>query len=60
MGASAAAGGGQVRKSDGEWRSELTPERYEILRRAGTEPPFSGDYVYNKEAGMYRCAGCGT
>ncbi|HWX43957.1 MAG TPA: peptide-methionine (R)-S-oxide reductase MsrB [Solirubrobacteraceae bacterium] len=49
-----------VIKSDGEWREQLTPEQYEILRRAGTEPPFTGEYVYNKASGMYRCAACGS
>jgi len=48
-----------VAKSDSQWRQELTPERYEVLRKAGTEAPFTGEYVYNKESGMYRCAGCG-
>ena len=47
-----------VQKSDAEWREELTPEQYEVLRRAGTEPPFTGAYVYNKEHGSYRCAAC--
>jgi len=55
-----AAGQSKMEKSDEEWREELTPEQYEILRRAGTEPPFSGAYTYNKDAGMYRCAGCGA
>lgn len=50
----------RVEKSDHEWREELTPAQYEVLRRAGTEPPFSGDYVYNKTSGDYRCAGCGS
>lgn len=49
-----------VEKSDEQWRRELTPEQYEILRRAGTEPPFSGEYVYNKESGAYSCAACGA
>lgn len=49
-----------VVKSEHEWREQLTPERYEVLRKAGTEPPFTGEYVYNKESGMYRCAGCGA
>jgi len=50
----------KVEKSEGQWRSELAPEQYEILRRAGTEAPFTGQYVYNKDSGMYRCAGCGA
>lgn len=47
-------------KTEEQWRSELTPEQYEVLRRAGTEAPFTGEYVYNKDSGMYRCAGCGA
>ena len=47
-------------KSDQEWREQLTPAQYEVLRRAGTEPPFSGEYVYNKESGDYTCAACGA
>src|SRR3984957_11577271 len=50
----------RVEKSEQEWREELTPEQYEVLRRAGTEAPFTGEYVYNKNSGMYRCAGCGA
>jgi peptide-methionine (R)-S-oxide reductase len=42
-----------------QWRERLTPAQYEVLRRAGTEPPGSGEYVYNKADGSYRCAGCG-
>jgi peptide-methionine (R)-S-oxide reductase len=53
-----AAGEPQVRKTDEEWREGLTPAQYEVLRRAATEPPFSGEYVFNKESGDYRCAGC--
>ncbi|HXM87770.1 MAG TPA: peptide-methionine (R)-S-oxide reductase MsrB [Solirubrobacteraceae bacterium] len=49
-----------VVKSDEDWRRELTPEQYDVLRRAGTEPPFTGEYVYNKDAGEYRCAACGA
>ncbi len=50
----------EVAKSDEQWRERLTPERYDVLRRAGTEPPFTGEYVYNKASGMYVCAGCGS
>ncbi|MGH2788697.1 MAG: peptide-methionine (R)-S-oxide reductase MsrB [Actinomycetota bacterium] len=49
-----------VAKSEEEWREQLTPHQYEILRHKGTEPPFTGQYVYSKEDGMYRCAGCGA
>ena len=48
----------KVVKSEQEWREQLTPAQYDVLRKAGTEPPFSGDYVYNKAAGDYRCAAC--
>ena len=50
----------KVNKTDEEWREALTPEQYEVLRRQGTEPPFTGRYVYSKEDGMYRCAACGN
>ena len=50
----------KVVKSEQEWREELTPVQYEVLRRAGTEPPFTGEYVYNKASGDYRCAACGA
>ena len=53
------AAGPQVRKSDAEWRRELTPEQYHVTRRKGTEPPFSGAYWKTKDAGTYRCAACG-
>src|SRR5208282_5806489 len=48
----------KVVKSDREWREQLTPAQYDVLRKAGTEPPFTGEYVYNKESGEYRCAAC--
>jgi peptide-methionine (R)-S-oxide reductase len=47
-------------KSDEEWRKELDPQRYEIMRRKGTEPPFTGKYVHSKEDGVYRCGACGA
>jgi peptide-methionine (R)-S-oxide reductase len=50
----------EVQKTEQEWREQLTPEQYEVLRRQGTEPPFSGAYVYAKDDGMYRCAACGN
>ena len=43
-----------VAKTDEEWQSELSPEQYAVLRRAGTEPPFSGKYVHVKDDGTYR------
>jgi peptide-methionine (R)-S-oxide reductase len=50
----------KIAKTDEEWRRELTPEQYAVLRQAATEPPFSGRYVDTKEPGVYRCAGCGA
>ncbi|MFN2388042.1 MAG: peptide-methionine (R)-S-oxide reductase MsrB [Actinomycetota bacterium] len=50
----------KVIKSDEEWRAELTPEQYEVLRLKGTERPFTGRYVYSKEDGVYRCGACGA
>jgi peptide-methionine (R)-S-oxide reductase len=50
----------KVELTEEEWRQRLTPEQFAVLRRAGTEPPFSGDHVHAKEDGTYKCAGCGT
>lgn len=50
----------KVEKSDKEWREVLTPEQYRILRKKGTEPPFTGKYNSFKGKGIYRCAACGN
>ena len=50
----------KIEKSEREWRAELPPERYQVLREAGTEPPFTGAYTYSKDSGMYRCGACGN
>ena len=54
------ADGGKVVKSDAEWKAELSPEAYKVLRKKGTERPFSGKWLHNSDEGVYTCAGCGT
>ena len=47
-------------RSDEQWRADLTPEQYRVLRQGGTEAPGSGALLHNKARGTYRCAGCGA
>ena len=48
----------KVRKTEEEWQAELDPERFAILRRAATEPPWSGELLVNHDDGVYRCGAC--
>jgi peptide-methionine (R)-S-oxide reductase len=50
----------KVKKTDAEWRSQLTPEQYAVSRQKATERPFTGEYYHNKESGMYQCVCCGA
>jgi peptide-methionine (R)-S-oxide reductase len=50
----------KIRRSDEEWRKELTPEQYEVCRQKGTERAFTGKYWDCHEPGIYRCACCGN
>jgi peptide-methionine (R)-S-oxide reductase len=50
----------KVEKTDAEWRAELTPEQYHVMRQKGTEPAFSGALYRNHADGTYRCGACGA
>ncbi len=50
----------KIKKTEDEWKEKLTPEQYEVLRKKGTEAPFVGQYVHNKDKGTYACAACGS
>jgi peptide-methionine (R)-S-oxide reductase len=49
----------KIKKTEAEWRRELSPKQYHVLREKGTEAPFTGEYAHNKQPGVYRCAACG-
>jgi peptide-methionine (R)-S-oxide reductase len=49
-----------IRKTNDEWKAELSPEEYHVLREAGTEAPWTGEYVSTKTVGVYNCRACGT
>ena len=50
----------KLTRSDKEWEKILTAEEFQILRKKGTESPFTGKFIFNKEKGVYVCAGCGN
>ena len=49
----------KITKSDADWRRQLSPDQYAVLRQSATERPFTGEYVHAKTDGVYACAGCG-
>jgi peptide-methionine (R)-S-oxide reductase len=53
------AGAGKVRKSEAEWRAQLTPEQFRVMRQGGTERAYSGDLLHNEAEGSYVCGSCG-
>jgi len=50
----------KIIKTDTEWKQQLTPEQYQVMRKKGTEPAFTGGFWDNHAAGLYRCVGCGA
>jgi peptide-methionine (R)-S-oxide reductase len=50
----------KVEKTDAEWKAQLTPEQYHVMRKKGTERAFTGEYHDSKEPGTYTCVGCGN
>ena len=50
----------EMKKTEDQWRKELSPEQYRVLREQGTEPPFSHPYAFSKDKGSYMCAACGA
>ncbi|MCK1797101.1 peptide-methionine (R)-S-oxide reductase MsrB [Streptomyces sp. XM4193] len=50
----------EIEKTDEQWRAELSPQEYRVLRQAGTEPAFTGEYTDSKTEGVYECRACGA
>ncbi|HEV2377471.1 MAG TPA: peptide-methionine (R)-S-oxide reductase MsrB [Streptosporangiaceae bacterium] len=50
----------KVERTEAQWREQLTPEEYHVLREAGTEAPWAGEYTQTKTEGVYRCRACGA
>lgn len=50
----------EVSKTDEQWREQLSGDRFRVLRQAATEPPFTGEYNFDKTDGVYRCGACGA